>query len=233
MDFKRKKADDQRAASEQPAGNEGNGLPTDAMLKQMAAAAWSATANNDPEPVNEPAPKSVITVVDRATGQEIRESEPLPIYEPEPAPKSGIIASVLASLVRWLNHSRYLLSLYGGLAVAFVAFYALADYTAYTTAEQRPGQLIFSNTMTQLWTACFRLVFILGASLALLRLFWPELFRFFRPDTQNGPDMMTTIKHELTSYQRLCVFLLAFFGLCLLFIALLLVNLPQTVSVGR
>ncbi|GAB3753955.1 hypothetical protein [Spirosoma pomorum] len=144
---------------------------------------------------------------------------------PEPAPSTGIGGKVLAK-------SRYLWQLYGGLAVAFLAFYALADYTAYTTAEQRPGQLIFSNTMTQLWTACFRLVFVLGASLGLLRLFWPELFRFFRPDSE-GPDMMTTIKYELTSFQRLCVFLLAFFGLCYLFIQLLSVNLPQTISVGR
>ncbi|GAB3802948.1 hypothetical protein GCM10028819_32040 [Spirosoma humi] len=131
-----------------------------------------------------------------------------------------------------LDRSRYLLSLYGGLVGAFLVFYALADYTAYTVAEQRPGQLIISNTMTQLWTACFRMAFILAASLGLLRLFWPELFRFFRPGT-DGPDMMTTIKYELTSFQRLCVFLLAFFGLCFLFIQLLSVNLPQTVSVGR
>lgn len=132
-----------------------------------------------------------------------------------------------------LARSHHLLKLYGGLLIGFLAFYALADYTAYTTAAQRPGQLIFSNTMTQLWTACFRLAFVLGASLGLLRLFWPELFQFFRPDNQDGPDMMTTIKFELTSFQRLCVFLLAFFGLCFLFIQLLSVNLPQTISVGR
>ncbi|WP_080239069.1 hypothetical protein [Spirosoma rigui] len=138
---------------------------------------------------------------------------------------------VIGSIV--LARSRQLVNLYGGLLIGFLIFYALADYTAYTTAEQRPGQLIFSNTMNQLWTACFRLAFVLGASLGLLRLFWPELFQFFRPDNHEGPDLTNTIKYELTSYQRLCVFLLAFFGLCFLFIALLSVNLPQTVSVGR
>lgn len=150
------------------------------------------------------------------------ESTEAPVDEP----KQSIGANVLA-------RSRHLVNLYGGLLAGFLVFYALADYTSYTTAEQRPGQLIFSNTMTQLWTACFRLAFVLGASLGLLRLFWPELFQFFRPDTHERPDMTDTIKFELTSFQRLCVFLLAFFGLCFLFIALLSVNLPQTVSVGR
>lgn len=164
--------------------------------------------------------------------------EPGPIPEPgldrsEYDPTHGGSLQEKPSLGRkMLARSRYLLNLYGGLGGAFLVFYALADYTSFTVAEQRPGQLIISNTMTQLWTACFRLAFILGASLALLRLFWPELFRFFRPST-DGPDMMTTIKYELTSFQRLCVFLLAFFGLCFLFIQLLSVNLPQTVSVGR
>lgn len=160
--------------------------------------------------------------------------------EPPPIPEPGLDEPIQAEPSlgsNLLGFSRYLLNLYGGLITAFVAFYVLADYTSYSVAEQRPGQLIISNTMTQLWTACFRLVFILGASLGLLRLIWPDLFRFFRPGHARpgteGPDMMTTIKLELTSFQRLCVFLLAFFGLCFLFIQLLSVNLPQTVSVGR
>lgn len=176
------------------------------------------------QPLAEPTQAEPIQAEPRQAGP-----DPEELTEPQPTGWRGWINHLL----RLLHKSRQLIHLYGGLGLAFLVFYALADYTAFTTAEQRPGQLIFSNTMTQLWTACFRLAFVLGASLGLLRLFWPELFRFFRPDIHDGPDMMATIKNELTPYQRLCVFLLAFFGLCALFIALLSVNLPQTISVGR
>ncbi len=167
-------------------------------------------------------------IIDRSTGLAVEIDSQPDGSEPEQAsPKRVSIAADM------LARSRHLLNLYGGLVAGFLLFYALADYTAYTTAEQRPGQLIFSNTMNQLWTACFRMAFVLGASLGLLRLFWPELFQFFRSDSATEPDMINTIRYDLTSFQRLCVFLLAFFGLCYLFIMLLQVNLPQTISVGR
>jgi hypothetical protein len=202
MDFKRKE--------------KGAGLVADASQPEPTATTTDQVVELD---------ASLVHKLITADREKPEPAETTPEETAEPAPTPGIGGKVLAK-------SRYLLQLYGGLIIAFLTFYALADWTSFTTAEQRPGQLIFSNTMTQLWTACFRLAFVLGASLGLLRLLWPELFRFFRPDNE-GPDMMTTIKYELTSFQRLCVFLLAFFGLCYLFIQLLSVNLPQTISVGR
>lgn len=182
----------------------------------------------DERPAEQPMP----AVTDEPTNVDAEDLTPEQLLD-YPEPIQAGWRGVWARLMKVITKSRHLLNLYGGLVLGFLVFYAMADYTAFTTAEQRPGQLIFSNTMTQLWTASFRLAFVLGASLGLLRLFWPELFHFFRPDVHDGPDMMATIKNELTPYQRLCVFLLAFFGLCALFIALLSVSLPQTISVGR
>ena len=62
----------------------------------------------------------------------------------------------------FLNRAKHSFYLWSGLLIALFGFYALADFTAYMTGQERPGQLIFSNTMTQLWTAAFRLTFVLG-----------------------------------------------------------------------
>lgn len=151
-----------------------------------------------------------------------------PLEEP---PKAGWFARAWAWCMGLLDSRMY--NLYSGLVIGFLTCYAFADYTSFMAGEQRPGQLVFSNTMTQLWTACFRMTFVLGFSLGLLRLVWPELFQFFRTDVTTDPDLTKTIRFELTSFQRLCVFLAAFFGFCYLFILLLSVNLPTGVSVGR
>lgn len=204
MDFKKKKP-----AWPEPGAPAGEGAAFPPESSPVTDAKRSMSVGPVPDKLDSPPP----------------EFGPVPSQTDEPK-RTGLPAQMLA-------RSRHMLNLYGGLLIGFLVFYALADYTAYTTAEQRPGQLVFSNTMSQLWTACFRMAFVLGASLSLLRLFWPELFRFFRSDSASDPDMTNTIQYELTSFQRLCVFLLAFFGLCYLFIMLLSVNLPETISVGR
>jgi hypothetical protein len=122
--------------------------------------------------------------------------------------------------------------LFGGLMVGFMGFYVLAEYTSYTVGETQPGQLVFSNAMIQLWTAAYRLAFILLVVLVLLRLFWPAAFEFFRPDRQTGPDITNTFLHEISPTQRLWVCLSVFFFVCYLFVLLLMVKLPESVSVG-
>jgi|GEM_PF-6233709 len=186
------------------------------------------------EPLHPPANWPEPGVANQAV---VADAAPEPHPEPEEPARADTTEADEPQPVRpiadFLNRARQSFYLYSGLLIALFGFYALSDFTAYMTGQERPGQLIFSNTMTQLWTAAFRLTFVLGASLGVLRLFWPELFRFFRPDTTDGPDMINTIRFELTPYQRICVFLLVFFGICGLFVLLLSVNLPQTVSVGR
>jgi len=127
---------------------------------------------------------------------------------------------------------RHLVTVFSGLLLGFLCFKALADWTAYTTGEMQPGQIVFSNTMTQLFTAGYRLAFIQIVALALIRLLWPELWAYFRPDQRSGPDMDTTLRYEITPFQRLCVFLFVFSLHCLLFVLLLQVSLPASVSVG-
>lgn len=133
-----------------------------------------------------------------------------------------------ASLVA---RSKHLISIAAGLVFGFLFFYLLADWSSFTTGQQRLGQLVFSNTMTQLWTAAYRLTFIVAVALLLIRLFIPSLFTFWRADTRGRLDLENAFS-SLTRFQQVCVFLAVFFGFCYLFVALLQVSLPESVSVG-
>ena len=130
--------------------------------------------------------------------------------------------------------TNYLLRLFGGFAVAFLFFYCLADYTAVTTGQIRPGEMIFSNTMIQLWTATYRLVFIMGIVMALIALLSAKsrgLWQFFKPTADDQFDLAYSIKHHLTPTQRVWLFYAVFFFLCYLFVALLTAKLPESASV--
>ncbi len=126
----------------------------------------------------------------------------------------------------------HLFRLFLGLVVCFLFFYVCADYTSFTAGQIHPGELVFSNTMVQLWTATYRLAFIFGVSLALIGLAFQGLWQFFRPTPERDFDLITSIRFDLTPTQRIWLFFIVFFALCFLFVQLLSVRLPESVSVG-
>lgn len=119
-----------------------------------------------------------------------------------------------------------------GLVVCFLFFYVLSDYTSFTAGQIHPGELIFSNTMIQLWTATYRLAFIFAVVLAMIGLVWQGLWQFFRPSKDRDFDLGTSIRNDLTNKERLWLFFIVFLSLCYLFVQLLMVRLPESVSVG-
>ena len=145
----------------------------------------------------------------------------------EPAPT---LRPTAPSLV---NRARHLVRLYFWLLIGALVFFILSDLTAFMAGELRPGQVVFSNSMTQLWTGLFRATLVIGGALMLLRLLQSELFEYFRPDRANGPDMIDDFLHRITPFQRICVFWFVFFLLCLVLVLIQLVNLPPDISTGR
>lgn len=108
-----------------------------------------------------------------------------------------------------------------GLGIAFLGFYLLADWTEITTAQLNPGQMIFNNRMTQLWMAAHRLVFVLMIALLVFAI----LNRYL--------DLLSSIKNDLSPPQRVWLAYAIVFALCFLYVLLLMVKLPESVSVGR
>ena len=152
---------------------------------------------------------------------------------PKPAPETPPAVSEDTPPATVSARAWHLVNMAGALVFAFVLFYLLADWSSFSTGQYQMGQLVFSNTMTQLYTAAYRAAFIIGVSIGLQRVFIPDFFHFWRADKRGGPDAETTFRYQLTPYQRLCVFLFTFFGFCYLLVELLQVSLPESVSVGR
>ena len=144
-----------------------------------------------------------------------------------------LTSATLGGTINLANRAKHLFRLYWWLIIGALVFFILADVTAFMNGELRPGQVVFSNSMTQLWTGLFRSTLIIGGSLMLLRLLQGELFEYFRPDRASGPDMIDDFMHHITPFQRICVFWFVYFLLCLVLVLIQLVNLPPNISVGR
>jgi hypothetical protein len=118
-----------------------------------------------------------------------------------------------------------------GLAIAFTGFWILADWTGFTAARMKPGQIVYSNEMVQLWTASYRLVFVVAVAIAIVRLTLPAFVRYWRQDVDPlldaGKDFL-----KLTPHQRLWFSFAVLAFLCWLFVQLLMVKLPESLSVG-
>ncbi|WP_138994010.1 hypothetical protein [Larkinella sp. C7] len=142
----------------------------------------------------------------------------MPSHEPEDNPE------------KWY-HRFYSLRVLMGLAIAFLAFWVLADWTGWTAARMRPGQIVYSNEMVQLWTAAYRLVFVISVAVAIIRLTIPILTEYWRQDASTAIDATTDFK-KLTPQQRLWFSFAVLLAFCYLFVQLLLVKLPESLSVG-
>ena len=171
---------------------------------------------------------------------------PVPVATPEPVPDVHLpddpeltgepaqpafqhwVSTLPTALGQWLRQSRVLI----GLAIAFLLFWNLADWTSATGARMRPGQYAYSNEMAQLWTATYRLVFIIAVVVAIIKLTVPALIRYWRRDVEPGFDASTDFLFHLTPHQRLWFSFALLFALCYLFILLLGVRLPESPSVG-
>ncbi|MVM34980.1 hypothetical protein GO755_33440 [Spirosoma sp. HMF4905] len=168
-------------------------------------------------------------------------AEPTPLDQPAPSSDPGPTPSQPER--SWLNlgelgrsarqalpvlHKRF-----GSLLLAFLVFYAMADYTEFTVGALHPGELVFSNTMIQLWTATYRMAYVYMAVLALLSITAPVLWAFYRPDGNQKFDLATFMLNHLSPTQQVWLFFVAFWLNCLLFILLLMVRLPESVNVGR
>lgn len=125
-----------------------------------------------------------------------------------------------------------LLKLFGALLTVFLSFFALADYTSFTTGQMRPGELVFSNTMVQLWTASYRLVFIDLIVLLILWMTAPALWALVRPDHNHKYDLTTSILNDLTPKERIWLFFIVFYANAYLFVLLLTAKLPESISAG-
>ncbi|WP_234733406.1 hypothetical protein [Tellurirhabdus bombi] len=135
--------------------------------------------------------------------------------------------SVASSLINRFYSARVLI----GLAIAFISAWLLADWTSSTNAQMRPGQIAYSNEMQQLWTATYRLAFVVIAAVAIIRLTIPSLVQYMRQDSGFVLDAAEDFK-KLSPQQRLWFAFAVLFSLCYLFVSLLSVKLPESLSVG-
>lgn len=129
---------------------------------------------------------------------------------------------------RWLRQNKVLT----GLAIVFLLFWNLADWTSATGSRMRPGQYAYSNEMAQLWTASYRLVFIVGMAVLIIKFTAPVLIRYWRRDGVPTFDASRDFRYHLTPHQRLWFSFALLFALCYLFILLLGVRLPESANVG-
>ncbi|MCX6217599.1 hypothetical protein [Spirosoma sp.] len=126
----------------------------------------------------------------------------------------------------------HMLQMVTGLILCFLLFYSLADYTSYSAGRIHPGEMIFSNTMIQLWTATYRMAFIFAIVMAFISLCWTGLWKFFKPSPDRDFDLLTSIRYDLTPEKRIWLFVIVFFASCFLFAFLLTANLTESVSVS-
>lgn len=177
----------------------------------------------------------------RDTAKNIPVGEPTPTdVSTEPTTQPDSVAASSQTGRVWLSLSELgrsarealpvLYKRFGSLLVAFLAFYLLADYTEFTVGALHPGELIFSNTMIQLWTATYRMAYVYMAVLALLSITAPVLWAFYRPDGNQKFDLATFVLNHLSPTQQVWLFFVAFWLNCLLFILLLMVRLPESVN---
>lgn len=159
----------------------------------------------------------------RTTGS-VPEPQPEPLVSQTPAAKKQ------GHSVAWI--ANYPWRLLGGLIAGFLAFFVMADWTAFTTAQYRPGEVIVNNNMSQLWIASYRLIFTVGISIAVIGLAFPFLIHYLRPDLDSEFDFSTSFKRDLTPTHKIWFVFALFSVLCFLFVWLLTVKLPGSLSVG-
>lgn len=169
------------------------------------------------EPVKPSTPIPANYAGTNAVTADLKIAPPAAETEPDAAP------TLLQKSVNYLKALAWLIA-------GFLASFFMADYTNHNIAKRSMGTLIYSNEMMQLWTACYRLTFILIAAKVLQTLFWLFQWHYYRPDQRKGPDLETDFL-QLDPFHRICVYILCFFGLVFAFVLLLSVNLPQAISV--
>jgi hypothetical protein len=183
---------------------------------------------------------------------------PAPVAEPPPAPETpeqpyfntqyeapasasgGWLSRALRligldRLGAFYGRNRQTLYLFRNLSMGCMLFWIFADYSATTAGMLRPNQVVLSNSMIGFWQGMYKLLFIMMAVLVVLRVSWPEMFRFFSPDCTDGPDKTRAFR-ELSPLQQLWFFY-AVFALLVLCCVLLSAGMgsqtPDGVSVGR